>query len=435
MGRGHGGVAGNRNIERDLFRFELVDTHKFFGYLVRMIRAFDLNLRHLRALSAVAARGSLSRAAEAVGLSQPALTQGLGKLERQLEVVLFDRRPEGVAPTPAGTALAERADRAFGYLAAAARPGRGARGFTRPEWLMTATQLDAFLHFGDAQSFVGAAGASGASQPAIHRAVRDLEQICAVTLVERRGRGVMLPPAGRAMARGVRLAEREIAAGIAEARGDGADVDRIAIGAMPLCRALLLPHALAGFLRKSPGTVIDVVEGSWRELIEPLLDGVIDLTIGALRDDPPPGVEQVPLFTDRLAIFGRAGHPLAGQAVTLAQLGAQQWIVGPAGTPLRGHWEGLFAGGVLPQVPVGWGSVMVIRGMLAQSDLLTLLSPDQIALEVEAGMLVRIGPEIGHAARTIGLTTRTNWRPTPRQRQLVELIHFAALETRLPENR
>ena len=400
-----------------------------------MIRPFDLNLRHLRALSAVAGRGSLSRAAEAVGLSQPALTQGLGKLERQLEVALFDRRPDGVLPTAAGTALAERADRAFTYLAAAARPGRGARGFTRPEWLMTATQLDAFLHFSDAQSFVGAAGASGASQPAIHRAVRDLEQICGVTLVERRGRGTVLTPVGRTMARGVRLAAREIAAGIAEARGDGTDVDRIAIGAMPLSRALLLPHALAAYLRESPETVIDVIEGSWRELIEPLLDGVIDLTIGALREEAPPGVEQAALFTDRLAIFARAGHPLAGQSVTLDQLAARQWVVGPVGTPLRTHWEALFAGRALPEVPIECGSVMVIRGLLAQSDLLTLLSPDQVALEVEAGMLVRIGPELADTVRTIGITTRANWRPTARQQRLVELIHSASSETRLPENR
>ncbi|AHE55178.1 LysR family transcriptional regulator [Sphingomonas sanxanigenens] len=396
-----------------------------------MVRSFDLNLRHLRALAAVVSRGSLSRAAEVVGLSQPALTQGLGKLERQLEVTLFERRPDGVMPTAAGQALAERAERALDCLAAGAR--RSARGFTRPEWLMTATQLEAFLHFSDAQSFVGAADASGASQPAIHRAVRDLEQICGTPLVERRGRGVMLTTAGRAMARGVRLAEREIAAGIVEARGDGADVDRIAIGAMPLSRALLLPHALAAFLRTSPGTVLDVVEGSWRELIEPLVDGVIDLTVGALREDPPAEIAQVPLFTDQLAIFARADHPLAGARPDIVQLCAQQWVVGPAGTPLRAHWEALFAGHALPAVPIECGSVMVIRGLLAQSDLLTLLSPDQIAMEVEAGMLAQIGPPLARAGRTIGISTPANWRPTARQRALLDAVHAAARATRLQE--
>jgi len=56
-----------------------------------MIQPFDLNLRHLRALVSVVALRSLNRAAEAAGLSQPALTQGMAKLERQLGVLLFDR--------------------------------------------------------------------------------------------------------------------------------------------------------------------------------------------------------------------------------------------------------------------------------------------------------------------------------------------------------
>ncbi|WP_294297470.1 LysR family transcriptional regulator [uncultured Sphingomonas sp.] len=398
------------------------------------MKPFDLNLRHLRAIGHIVTQRSLNRAADAAGLSQPALTQGLGKIERQLGTLLFDRNPDGMTPTAAGQALADRTARAFALLAASGRRN-GKRGFARPEALMTATQAEAFLHFADAGSFAGAAAAGGLSQPAIHRAVRELEQIWAAPLAERRGRGMVLTPAGRALARGVRLAAREIAAGIAETRGDGQGGGRTAVGAMPLSRALLLPHALALFLAEMPGTVIDVVEGSWRELVDPLLDGVIDLMIGALRPDPPAGLDQVALFTDRLAIFGRAGHPLAGRAVGLDALAAQSWVVGPVGTPLRSHWETLFAGRPLPAVPIECGSVMVIRGLLAESDLLTLLSPDQVALEVDAGLLVRIGPELTETVRTIGISTRTGWRPTTAQARLIALLERASNETRLQENR
>ena len=402
-----------------------------------MLKPFDLNLRHLRALGDVVSRQSLNQAAEAVGLSQPALTQGLRKLERQLGIVLFDRHSDGVTPTRAGSALAERTERAVAELAIAARrSGRGGtRGFARPERLMTATQLEAFLHFANFQGFAGAATASGLSQPAIHRAVRELEQICAGPLVERRGRGMALTPAGRAMARGIRLAAGEIAAGIQEARCGEEESGRIAIGAMPLSRALLLPRALAHFLRDSPGVIVDVVEGSWRELVDPLLDGIIDIMIGALRPEAPPGVEQIPLFTDALAIFGRRGHPLAGQRIDLETLAAQSWVVGPVGTPLRAHWQALFEGKGTPPVPVECGSVMVIRGLLAQTDLLTLLSPDQVALEVEAGMLARIGPDLPGQVRTIGISIRSGWRPTKSQQRMVELLHRASEETRLQENR
>lgn len=402
-----------------------------------MVQPFDLNLRHLRALGDVIAHRSLNRAADAAGLSQPALTQGLGKLERQLGVALFDRHPGGVTPTVAGIALAERAERAFEALGGSLRrmARGGARGFARPERLMTATQIEAFLHFADAQGFAGAAAASGLSQPAIHRAVRELEQICGTPLAERRGRGMMLTPAGRALARGVRLAAGEITAGIAEAMGDELEGARVAVGAMPFSRALLVPNALAMFLTNAPKAIVDVVEGSWRELVDPLLDGVIDIMVGALREEVPNGVEQVPLCTDQLAVFGRRDHPLAGTTPDLALLAAQAWVVGPHGTPLRAHWERLFGPGVAPAVPVECGSVMVIRGLLAQSDLLTLLSPDQVSLEVEAGMLVQIGPDLPGTVRTIGISTRSGWRPTQAQQHFIDLLQQAAQDTRLQENR
>ncbi len=99
------------------------------------VAPFDLNLRHLRAIQAIAARGSMSAAADAVSLSQPALTQGIAKLERQLGVTLFERRTDGMTPTPAGTIFAERGAAAIGHLAAASSRRNG-RGFARPEMLM-----------------------------------------------------------------------------------------------------------------------------------------------------------------------------------------------------------------------------------------------------------------------------------------------------------
>lgn len=383
---------------------------------------FDLNLRHLRALTAIVARGSMSAAAEAVSLSQPALTQGLAKLEAQLGAALFERRTDGMAPTEAGGALTARAEAAFAHLGAATRAG--SRGFARPEQLMTATQLHAFLALADAGSFVGAGVATHLSQPAIHRAVRDLEQVCGVVLVERRGRGIALSEAGRRLARGIRLASTEIAAGIAEAGPDRGSAGRVAIGAMPLSRAELLPHALARVSREMPGARFDVAEGSWRELVEPLRDGTLDMMIGALRPQPgPPDLEQQPLLDDRLVIVGRAGHPLAGVAQPgREELRAYPWIVGRSGAPIRALWESMFAGGALPEAPIECGSVMVIRGVLRESDFLTLLSPDQVALEIDSGMLAMIGPELESSGRVIGVTTRAGWRPTRVQARFLEVL-------------
>jgi len=401
-----------------------------------MLEPFDLNLRHLRALESIVARGSMSAAAEAVSLSQPALTQGLAKLERQIGVALFDRRPNGMSATAAGILVAQRARAAFAHLAAAARAvSRSSNsGFARFEQLMTATQLRAFLALADAGSFTGAAHAAGLSQPALHRAVRDLETLGAAELVERRGRGVALTPAGRRLARGVRLAAVEIAAAIYETGPEPERAGRLVIGAMPLSRAQLVPVAVAGLVRAAPRATIDIVEGSWRDLVEPLRDGVIDLMIGALREGLPSDLTQTALMVDSLGIVARAGHPLAGPAApSHARLSDYPWIVARAGAPLRGQWEQIFAGGPLPPAPIECGSVMVIRALLRDGDFLTLLSPDQIASEVRAGILALVGPPLGGMQRAIGVTTRTSWRPTETQARFLTLLGEAALQNTLPE--
>jgi hypothetical protein len=81
-----------------------------------MDRIYALNLRHLDALSVISGAGSMSAAAEQVSLSQPALAQAVGKLERHLEVRLFERRAAGMRPTMAGIAWIIRTERALRYL-------------------------------------------------------------------------------------------------------------------------------------------------------------------------------------------------------------------------------------------------------------------------------------------------------------------------------
>jgi DNA-binding transcriptional LysR family regulator len=67
----------------------------------------DVDTRLLRYFAAVAAEGNLSRAAERLFVSQPALTKQIRQLESQLGVRLFTRSRSGMTLTAAGQALAE----------------------------------------------------------------------------------------------------------------------------------------------------------------------------------------------------------------------------------------------------------------------------------------------------------------------------------------
>jgi DNA-binding transcriptional LysR family regulator len=69
----------------------------------------SLELRQLRHLLAVADHGSFARAADALQLSQPALSRSIQTLEVLLGAVLFHRRSSGTVPTDAGRLFIDRA--------------------------------------------------------------------------------------------------------------------------------------------------------------------------------------------------------------------------------------------------------------------------------------------------------------------------------------
>ena len=371
-----------------------------------------LNLRHLASLAATVRLGSLSAAAQAISLSQPALTQGLAKIERQFGEPLFERRPAGMSATPAALILAPRIEAALAHIAS-------------PR--VTMAQMRAFIALANAGSYSGASASTGLSQPTLHRAVGDLSLGLRRVLTERRGKGVALTDAGRCTVRAFRLARAELVAGLSEVAAlQGHETGRITVGAMPLSRARLLPAAVIAFHRAHPHVEIRIVEGSHAELIEPLRDGEIDLLIGALRD-PPPGADvvQETLFEDQPVVIARAGHPLATTSTAIPSLlAAYPWTISAPGTPLRLLWERMFARADVPTpaVPVECGSVITIRQMLLDSNFLTVLSPDQVAVELEAGWLTRIGEPPAELFRKIGLTTRSGWRPTVIQQNFIDTL-------------
>jgi len=92
----------------------------------------------MRCVIAISEAGSLTRAAERLGLAQPALTQTLNRLEHELGVKLFARTRRGATLTEAGLAIVDdlRASLAHGDAAAeraqaigAGRAGRLTVGF------------------------------------------------------------------------------------------------------------------------------------------------------------------------------------------------------------------------------------------------------------------------------------------------------------------
>ena len=64
-----------------------------------------MEIQHVRHFIAAADAGNMTRAAEMLGIAQPALSQSLRRMEDKLGVKLFDRSRRGITLSAAGTAI------------------------------------------------------------------------------------------------------------------------------------------------------------------------------------------------------------------------------------------------------------------------------------------------------------------------------------------
>jgi DNA-binding transcriptional LysR family regulator len=107
-----------------------------------------MDLRHLRALVAIAETGSYRAASERLRIAQPALSRTLADLEHRVGTRLLARGPRGAAPTEAGAALLADARRILADVAEAAmrarRIGAGQAGELRLAFIEAASWAGRF---------------------------------------------------------------------------------------------------------------------------------------------------------------------------------------------------------------------------------------------------------------------------------------------------
>lgn len=382
----------------------------------------DANLRHLRIFLAVVADGSITRAADACNVSQPAATQAIAKLEIEAGSALFTRTAHGLFPTDAGKVLRNRTSRAFERLDTQLAE-------IAPRLILTATraQLQALIAAVEAQNFSLAARRLGVSQPTIHRAITQLESEAGRALFQRSPFGIVPTRACGNLARVAQLAFVELEQARAEL-GDlsGREVGKIVIGAMPLSRSHVLPKAIVSFRKVRPNIVIKVLEGSYSELLNGLRRGEIDFLIGALRHPPPiEDVVQEKLFDDSLVVLTGHNHPLLGQPIPHAQeLATWPWLVPREGTPTRTQFESVFrdVGADPPSGLIETGSVILMREMVQDDQHLACVSQAQAKGEIEKGMVAVLKTDFTNSHRPIGLTWRAGWEPTQAQAQMLSAI-------------
>ncbi|MFS1905832.1 LysR family transcriptional regulator [Vibrio lentus] len=391
------------------------------------------NLRHLRAISEVVNTGSISKASEVVFLSQPAITQAIAKLEKNINSELFERTTDGMKPTEQGEAFSFRIERALEYISKgitdSLKVAKGQRKNSAQRYLfnITTTQLKALIAVFNGQSFTEASRILEVSQSSVYRASKDLEEILGITLFEKNSTGITISKAGSALVMSSKLAFVEIKQGIEEV---GLLSNRhnsvIRVGCLPLARTCLLPNTINEFSRKFPDCQIHVIDGPYQDLLNHLRHGDLDILIGALRfPSPSTDIRQETLFQSYNKILSRNDHPLSlKEQITLDDLQGSSWVVSNVNTPGRRMFEDIFTSQErdVPTRIVEASSQMLVRELLLGSDRLTILSQHQITRELEEGHFTILPFDCKKQSRPIGLTMRKNWFATSVQNHFLTLL-------------
>ena len=386
------------------------------------------NLRHLVLFDQVVRRGSVSAAARAAHLSQPAVTQAVAHIELALGARLLERSHLGLALTGSGHAAAQRIDRALQMLREALIGLRSRSATVASAEVLsgiTSTQLNALIAVVEEGAFARAARRAGRARAAVHRAARQLERSLGTDLFEVTSFGVRPTREAEKLALRARLAFAEIAQAQAEvAATQGSGSGSTTIGAMPLARSVLVARAVLEFAGVRPEHGISILDGPYESMLAALRRGLADVLVGALREPVPcEDIVQEHLFDDPLAIVVGARHPLAARgAPTLAALARFPWIAPRQHSPLRRHFEALVTRLEIRHniAPIECNSLVAARSLLLASDRVMLLSEHQIYHELATGQLVALPHPLGRVTRSIGLTVRRDWRPTEVQSQLID---------------
>ena len=278
---------------------------------------------------------------------------------------------------------------------------------------------------------VARAGAElGMSQPAVSKALAELEEILGTTLFDRSRRALALTSGGELFARFAQAGLATLQQGLDSVEASRLGTSVVAFGALPTVAAGIVPKALQIFA-KGPFACRTLVEsGPSPYLLGLLRSGRIDFVCGRLASPSAmDGLAFEQLYSEQLALVVRPGHPLADRTeLRLSEVATYQLLIPPRGAIIRPEVDALLiasgVGSLRSEIETVSNSLG--RAYTLTSDAVWVISHGVVRSDIGTGQLRRLAVDTSTTAGAIGITLRTQTDLSPATSELLSALRMVS---------
>lgn len=250
------------------------------------------------------------------------------------------------------------------------------------------------------------------TQPALSKALAEVEGAFGLPLFTRTARGLTPTPAGRAALRGARLLLQELAHVQDETAAAATAAAVVRIGAPPFVAHGHLPAVVARLAAATPRVHVELLEERVPLLVQALSEGRVDALVTSY---PPPaadgsmgGLRYEKLFDTEYAVIAPPRHAVAGgRRVDWPTLAGHDWILPPRTSMVRRMVEDTFLrSGAVPPVPVVESTSPVTNVQLVAAGIGLAVVPLATLLHAGHGLVVRVPATPAIGPGPVGLIVR-----------------------------
>lgn len=301
-----------------------------------------------------------------------------------------------------------------------------------PESRLKIRHLTCFLEVANRRSFGAAAEALAITQPAVSKAIAELEAILGVAVFERSRRGVFLTGYGEAFQRyaGASLtALRQGVNSVSQAQARGGQT--LAVGALPTTAARIMPLAVQRAKAAGLGATLRIVTGPNEVLLGQLRQGALDLVVGRLAE--PRQMQTLAfeyLYSEAIVFAVRPAHALlrAAGSVELGALAGYTVVLPTLSSIIRPEVDRLLVSQGVARLPDVIESVSADFGRRYThlTDAVWIISYGVVAVDLAEGSLARLPVNAPVSRGPVGLTQRAEMPPSVSLQILMKAIREVA---------